>query len=166
LEHTHASAERNKSVGEITQSDTDIKSARRSMTTISGAGQDNQGRRSSTSVNRPLQWLRAALYHVRDHRQALSRPLKFSLTRERNASAKQRRKRNGFWFATCATTIARCFHTALSAVFVRRDRAHSNALIDFRNRQATFLTKRHRGDTRPAWESQPLTDLEIKILCS
>jgi hypothetical protein len=46
LEHTHASAERNKSVGEVTQSDiNDIKNARRSMTRVIGDGQDNQGRR-------------------------------------------------------------------------------------------------------------------------
>ena len=74
--------------GEITQSDiTDIKSARRSMTTIRGAGKDNQGRQlkrlvSASTVNRTLQWLRAALYHVRDHHEAFLRPLKFSLTTE------------------------------------------------------------------------------------
>jgi len=78
----------NKSVGEITQSDiTNIKRARRSMTTISGAGEDNQGRPlerlvSASTVNRTLQWLRAALYHVRDHHEAFLRPLKFSLTTE------------------------------------------------------------------------------------
>lgn len=35
--------------------------------------------------------------------------------------------------------------------------------VDFRNQQIAFLTKRHRGDTGPRWETQPSTDLEVEI---
>ena len=47
-----------------------------------------------------------------------------------------------------------------------RDGYRAEPRVDFRNRQITFLTKRHRGDTRSRWETQPLTDLEVDILRS
>jgi hypothetical protein len=56
------------------------------MTRTIGDRQDNQGRQlkrwaSASTANGTPQWLRAALYHVRDHHEALLRPLKV-LTRE------------------------------------------------------------------------------------
>jgi integrase len=163
----------NKSVGELTQSDiTDIKSARRTMTTIRGAGRDDQGRQlerlvSASTVNRTLQWLRAALYHVRDHHEAFLRPLKFSLAKEpervREATPEEeqvlvRHLRNDYHPIFLYGIVSGIRETGLCALEWSR--------VDFRNRQIAFLTKRHRGDAGLRWETQPLTDLEIKILRS
>jgi hypothetical protein len=57
------------------------------MTTIIGDGEDSQGRQlerlaPTSTAKRTLQRLRAALYHVRDHHEALLRLLKVFLTTE------------------------------------------------------------------------------------
>ena len=124
------------------------------MTRTIGDRQDNQGRQlkrwaSVSTANGTPQWLRAALYHVRDHHEALLRPLKV-LTREPQRVREATPEEERVLVRSGAMTIARCYYTALSAVCMRRDRAHSNALIDLRNRQIAFPTKRHRVDPNHA----------------
>jgi integrase len=112
-----------------------------------------------------VQWLRAALYHVRDHHEAFLRPLKFSPTTEpqrvREATPKEER--------VLVRHLGDDYHPIFLYGIVSGIRETGLCTlewprVDFRNRQITFLTNRHRGDARPRWETQPLADLEIEIL--
>ncbi len=159
---------------DITQSEvTKVRNERRVMTTTRGAGYDDQGRPleklvSHSTVNRTMQTLRAALYHVRDKHAAFIKPnLKFNITKEearkREASEEEE--------AALVTALREDFHDIFAFALLSGIRETGlctleRSKVDLRNAQVTFQSKRHRDDPPGfvRWETQALGPLEVALL--
>jgi integrase len=159
---------------EIAQSDvTRLRNARRVMTTMRGAGKDDQGRPlqklvSHSTVNRTMQTFRAALYHVRDHHEAFLKPnLKFGITKEEA----RKREASEAEEAALVETLREDFHDIFAFALLSGIRETGlctleRSKVDLRNAQVTFRSKRHRGDPPGfiRWETQAIGPLEVALL--
>jgi integrase len=152
---------------------TKVRNERRVMTTTRGAGKDEQGRPlekpvSHSTVNRTMQMLRAALYHVRDHHGAFLPPnLKFGITKE------QARKRevSEAEEAVLVEHLRGDFHEIFAFALLSGIRETGlctleRSKVDLVNAQVTFQSKRHRDDPPGfiRWETQALGPLEVALL--
>jgi integrase len=163
-----------KQVREISQSDiTQVRNARRVMTTKRGAGKDEQGRPlqklvSHATVNRTMQMLRAVLYHMRDHHDAFLKPnLKFGITKEHPRKREATEEEE----AALIDALREDYHDIFAFALFSGIRETGVCTLEWRNvdlhhGQVTFRSKRRRTD--PAgfirWETQPLGPAELAIL--
>jgi len=152
---------------------TKVRNERRVMTTTRGAGKDEEGRLleklvSHSTVNRTMQTLRAALYHVRDHHEAFLKPnLKFGITKEEAT----KREASEAEEAALVDTLREDFHDIFAFALLSGIRETGlctleRSRVDLRNAQVTFQSKRHRGDPPGfiRWETQALGPLEVALL--
>jgi integrase len=159
---------------EIAQSDiTEVRNARRLMTTTRGAGKDEEGRPlqklvSHSTVNRTMQTFRAALYHVRDHHDAFLKPnLKFGITKEEA----RKREASEAEEAALVDELREDYHAIFAFALLSGIRETGlctleRSKVDLRNAQVTFQSKRHRGDPPGfiRWETQALGPLELALV--
>jgi integrase len=131
---------------------TKVRNERRVMTTTRGAGKDEEGRLleklvSHSTVNRTMQTLRAALYHVRDHHKAFLKPnLKFGITKEEAT----KREASEAEEAAVVDTLRDDFHDIFAFALLSGIRETGlctleRSRVDLGNAQVTFQSKRHRG---------------------
>jgi integrase len=161
-------------VHDITQTEiTKVRNERRVMTTTRGAGYDDQGRPleklvSHSTVNRTMQTLRAALYHVRDHHEAFIKPnLKFGITKEEPT----KREAGEAEEQTLVEALRDDYHDIFAFAILSGIRETGLCTlewpkVDLKNAQVTFQSKRHRSDPPGfiRWETQALGPLEVALL--
>jgi integrase len=159
---------------DISQHDiTRVRNERRVTTTRRGAGRDEQGRPlqklvSHSTVNRTMQTLRAALYHVRDDHEAFIRPnLKFGITKEEVT----KREVSEAEETVLLEALREDFHDIFAFALLSGIRESGlctmeRSKVDLANAQVTFRSKRHRGDPPGfiRWETQALGPLEVALL--
>ncbi len=159
---------------DITQKEiTKVRNERRVTTTGRGAGRDEEGRPleklvSQSTVNRTMQTLRAALYHVRDDHEVFIRPnLKFGITKEEVT----KREVSEAEETALLEALREDFHDIFTFALLSGIRESGlctleRSKVDLVNAQVTFRTKRHRGDPPGfiRWETQALGPLEVALL--
>jgi integrase len=161
---------------DLGQSDiTKLRNARRVMTTTRDAGKDEKGRLlqklvSPSTVNRTMQCVRAALYHVRNHHEAfLKSNLKFAISKE---EARQREVSEEEEAAVLAA-LREDFHPIFAFALFSGIRETGVCTltwdkVDLRNARVTFQAKRRRTDPPGfvRWAVQPLGPAELELLQS
>jgi Phage integrase family len=152
---------------------TQIRNERRVMTTTRAAGKDEQGRPleklvSHSTVNRTMQTLRAALYHVRDHHGAFLPPnLKFGITKEQARKREVSEAEEAVLVEHLREDFDEIFAFALlSGIRETGLCTLERSKVDLVNAQVTFQSKRHRDDPPGfiRWETQALGPLEVALL--
>jgi hypothetical protein len=123
---------------------------------------------SHSTVNRTMQTLRAALYHVRDQHEEFLKPnLKFGITKEEAT----KREASEAEEAAFVDTLREDFHDIFAFALLSGIRETGlctleRSRVDLGNAQVTFQSKRHRGDPPGfiRWETQALGPLEVALL--